>query len=79
MFKESDMANEDNQKNGPKNMLEDLDETFNEQQLEALRLSIGKTKEGTKRQLRVWKARKFITYSAQTGMYTKTKEYIKGE
>ena len=79
MFKESDMANEDNQKNGPKNMLEDLDETFNEQQLEALRLSIGKTKEGTKRQLRVWKARKFITYSAQTGMYIKTKEYIKGE
>lgn len=44
MFKESDMANEDNQKNGPKNMLEDLDETFNEQQLEALRLSIGKPK-----------------------------------
>ena len=79
MFKESDMANEDNQKNGPKNMLEDLDETFNEQQLEALRLSIGKTKEGTKRQLRVWKARKFVTYSAQTGMYTKTKEYLKGE
>ena len=79
MFKESDMANEDNQKNGPKNMLEDLDETFNEQQLEALTLSIGKTKEGTKRQLRVWKARKFVTYSAQTGMYTKTKEYLKGE
>lgn len=79
MFKESDMANVDNQKNGPKNMLEDLDETFNEQQLEALRLSIGKTKEGTKRQLRVWKARKFVTYSAQTGMYTKTKEYLKGE
>ena len=47
MFKESDMANEENQKNGPKNMLEDLDETFNEQQLEALRLSIGKTKEMT--------------------------------
>lgn len=64
---------------GPKNMLEDLPETFNEQQLEALRISLGKSKNRTKHQLQVWKSRDFITYSAQTGMYTKTKEYIKGE
>lgn len=64
---------------GPKNMLEDLPETFNEQQLEALRISLGKSKNRTKHQLQVWKTRDFITYSAQTGMYTKTKEYLKGE
>ena len=64
---------------GPKNMLEDLPETFNEQQLEALRISLGKSKNRTKHQLQVWKTRDFITYSAQTGMYTKTKDYLKGE
>ena len=59
-------------------MLDSLDLSFNEQQLEALRLSIGKSKEGTKRQLRVWKTRNFITYSDQTGLYTKTSEYLTG-
>lgn len=66
------------QRRGPKNLLDDLPETFNEAQLEALRLSLGKSKEGTNRQLRVWKNRKFITYSAQTGLYSKTQEYLKG-
>ena len=46
--------------------------------MEALRLSLGKSKEGTNRQLRVWVHRKFITYSAQTGLYSKTQEYLKG-
>ena len=63
-------------KTGPKNMLDDLPDSFNEAQLEALRLEIGKSKEGTKRQLRVWVHRKFITYSDQTGLYTKTEEYL---
>jgi len=27
--------------------------------------------------LRKWLFRKFITYSAQTGLYTKTEEYLK--
>ena len=63
---------------GPKNMLEDLPDSFNEAQLEALRLEAGKTKEGTKPQLRKWVFRKFVTYSAQTGLYTKTAEYLKG-
>ena len=63
---------------GPKNLLDDLPDSFNEAQLEALRLSIGKTKEGTNSQLRQWVFRKFIVYSAQTGLYTKTQEYLHG-
>ena len=64
---------------GPKNLLDDLPQSFNEAQLEALRLSLGKTKEGTKNQLYKWTFRKFITYSAQTGLYTKTQEYLMGK
>ena len=66
------------QRRGPKNLLDSLPDTFNEAQLEALRLSLGKTKEGTKSQLYQWAHRNFITYSAQTGLYTKTQEYLKG-
>ena len=65
------------QHNGPKNMLDNLPDTFNEAQLEALRLQLGKSKEGTKGQLRKWVFRKFITYSPQTGLYSKTEEYLK--
>ena len=78
MFKMGDAQSDDVQKSGPKNMLDHLEKSFNEQQLEALRLSLGKSKEGTKHQLNVWKNRKFITYSNQTGLYTKTDEYLKG-
>ena len=78
MFKGGDAPSEDTSKSGPKNMLDSLDKTFNEQQLETLRLSLGKSKEGTKHQLNVWKNRGFITYSNQTGLYTKTEEYLKG-
>ena len=63
---------------GPKNLLDDLPESFNEAQLEALRLSLGKDKDGTKNQLYKWTHRKFITYSAQTGLYSKTQEYLTG-
>ena len=63
---------------GPKNLLDDLPDSFNEAQLEALRISIGKTKEGTKNQLYKWVFRKFIVHSAQTGLYTKTQEYLQG-
>ena len=65
------------QRRGPKNMLDSLPNDFNEAQLEALRLEIGKSKEGTSGQLRKWQFRKFITYSNQTGLYTKTEEYLK--
>ena len=61
---------------GPKNLLDRLPDTFNEAQLEALRTSIGKDKEGTKNQLYKWVFRKFVTYSNQTGLYTKTEEYL---
>ena len=67
----------DSQRRGPKNMLDSLPDTFNEAQLEALRLELGKSKEGTKSQLSLWVFRKFITYSAQTGLYTKTDEYLR--
>lgn len=66
------------QRRGPKNLLEDLPDSFNEAQLEALRLSLGKSKEGTKNQLYKWVFRKFITFSNQTGLYSKTQEFLKG-
>ena len=74
MFSSPDLPSEAAKKNGPKNMLDDLNDSFNKLQLEALRLSVGKNKEGTKHLLNVWKSRGFITYSAQTGLYTKTKK-----
>ena len=67
------------QRRGPKNMLDSLPNSFNEAQLEALRISLEKSKEGTKGQLAKWVFRKFITYSNQTGLYTKTDEYLNGE
>jgi hypothetical protein len=66
------------QRRGPKNMLDSLPNTFNEAQLEALRVQLEKSKEGTKGQLAKWVHRKFITFSAQTGLYTKTDEYLNG-
>ena len=59
-------------------MLDSLPLSFNVAQLEALRLSLGKNKEGAKNQLYKWTFRKFVTYSAQTGLYTKTQEYLQG-
>ena len=67
------------QRRGPKNMLDDLPETFNEAQLEALRTQLGKSKDGTKNQIYQWLFRKFITYSEETGLYTKTNDYLKGK
>ena len=78
MFKLDAAPSEVTRKNGPANMLDDLATSFNEQQLEALRLERGKSKEGTKHLLNVWKYRGFITYSNETGLYTKTDEYLKG-
>ena len=67
------------QRRGPKNMLDSLPDTFNEAQLEALRTELGKNKEGAGGQLRQWLFRKFITYSNQTGLYTKTASYLQSE
>ena len=74
--KDADQTSEA-QRRGPKNMLDDLPDSFNEAQLAALRTSLGKNVEGTGSQLRKWVFRKFITYSAQTGLYSKTDEYLK--
>jgi len=79
MLKEGDSSTVEASKTGPANMLEGLPNPFNETQLEALRVSVGKPTEGTKRQLRVWMSRGFISYSNQTGMYTKTDEYLNGK
>lgn len=65
------------QRHGPKNLLDDLPDSFNETQLKAVRARIGKTEEGANGQLRKWLHRKFVTYSPQTGLYTKTNEYLK--
>ena len=47
--------------------------------LEALRISQAKQREGTKNQLYKWVHRKFITYCSQTGLYImKTQEYLTG-
>ena len=64
------------QRRGPKNMLDDLPNDFSEAQLEALRLQLGKSKEGTKTAAHVWMYREFITFSNQTGLYTKTETYL---
>ena len=65
-------------KRGPRNMLDSMPDTFSEAQLEALRLELGKSKEGVKGQLSQWVFRGFIVYSAQTGMYSKTESYLNG-
>ena len=77
MLKDGETCISEVVKTGPKNMLDSLPETFNEAQLEALRIELGKNKEGTNAQLRQWMHRKFITYSNQTGLYTKTEEYLR--
>jgi len=72
--KDADQVSEA-QRRGPKNMLDSLPNSFNQAQLEALRTSLGKSVEGTKDQLYQWLSRGFITYSEQTGLYTKTEKY----
>ena len=76
--KDADLVSEA-QRRGPKNMLDSLPDTFNEAQLKALRVQLGKSEEGANAQLRQWVFRKFIEYSAQTGLYSKTEEYLKGK
>jgi hypothetical protein len=75
--KDADQVSEA-QRRGPKNMLDSLPNSFNEAQLAALRSQLGKTPEGARGQLNKWVFRKFITYSAETGLYSKTEEYLKG-
>ena len=76
MFKPGTVA-ADIQKSGPKNMLMSLGDNFSQADLEALRAQMEKSVAGTKHQLDVWVNRGLITYSAQTGLYTKTEKYQK--
>ena len=76
LAKETERLN-DSQRRGPRNMLDDLPTQFNKAQLEALRESQNKPIEGASNQLRKWLHRKFIDYCTQTGIYTKTEEYLK--
>ena len=76
MFKGGEAQQEETQKRGPKNFLQELPDSFSEQQLEALRVSMGKTKEGTRHQISVWTNRGLIELSEQ-GLYSKTDEYLK--
>lgn len=69
-------AQKEESKRGPKNFLDELPNPFSEQQLENLRTSHEKPKEGTKHQLAVWTNRGYIEYSAQTAMYSKTEKYL---
>ncbi len=79
MLKEGDTSTAEAGKAVPANMLDDIKgNSFNEAELEALRTSLGKSKEGTKRQLRVWVHRGLITLDAQTGLYSKTEKYLTG-
>ena len=77
MLKGGDTSTTEASKAVPANMLDDIKgDSFNEQQLEALRVSMDKSKEGTKRQLRVWVHRGLISFNEQTGLYTKTDAYL---
>ena len=76
MLKDGDTSIDEAGKNGPKNMLDKLPNTFNEAQLAALRSSVGKSPDGAKRQLIVWKCRGFVEYSTETGLFSKTSSYL---
>lgn len=78
MLKDDDASTTEAGKTGPANMLDGIEgNTFNEQQLDALRQTLGKpTGAATKKQLSVWSARGWIEYSAQTGLYVKTEAYL---
>lgn len=78
MFRGSESHTEETQRSGPKNMLDSLPASFNEAQLEVLRTSLGKSREGTRHQLNVWKNRGFITLDDQSNLYTKTEAYLTG-
>lgn len=69
---------ETDSKNLPKNMLDDLPGTFNENQLIALRQKMGKKESGTKHQLQMWVYRGHVTFDPETQYYSKTMGYLDG-
>lgn len=78
LLKDDETSKTESNKTGPANMLDGIEgNTFSEQQLDALRGSLGKpTGAATKKQLSVWSARGWIERSAQTDLYVKTEKYL---
>ena len=76
--KDADVATEA-RKRGPVNFLKHLPDTFNLQQLEAVRMKNGKPKAGAYSQAHKWVCLKYVTYCKQTGLYTKTDAYRAGQ
>ena len=79
LLKEGDNSTSEAGRSGPKNMLDDLPDTFSQAQLEALRTQMGKNKEGANAQLRQWLSRGFVSRSEETGLYAKTPTYLNGK
>lgn len=77
MFHKEDESESDGRR-GPRNMLEGLDETFSETQLQALRESLGKSAQGAHHQLEVWVSRGLVVFNPETALYTKTMGYLDG-
>ena len=75
--KDADVATEA-RKRGPVNFLEHLPDEFSLQKLEAVREKNGKPKDGAYSQAHKWVCLKYVTYSKQTGLYTKTDAYKAG-
>lgn len=65
----------DTRKYGPSNMLDMLPDTFSQTQLEQLRQQQGKPVYCTS-QLTLWQSRNYISFNADTKLYTKTEKYL---
>lgn len=76
MKKSSDTTPADKRRYGPVNMLDRLPDNFSLAQWEQMRQSLDKPYDDDS-QLRKWLSLGFITYSAQTGLYSKTDKYLK--
>lgn len=70
-------AIDDSSKTGPKNLLDNMPgDTFSLQEFEEMCLK-NKTKTDAKGLIKNYKKRKYIEFSNQTGLYTKTPKYLK--
>lgn len=70
-----DTSTEEAAKCRPRNMLDCMPDTFSESQLEVVREQMNKSRDA-RNQLKQWTFRGYITYSAQTGLYSKTETYL---
>ena len=66
----------ENRNNGPQNMLARLPDTFTITQLAALRKESGKSEDGAKNQLKVWKNRRLVDFDEALGTYKKTEKFL---